>query len=75
MPTHGQQYERRLKNARFCPWCGTNSLVRDQFGDWENKLPAFICSVCHAGFTLSRSPRAEFALELFGRERRCRPKD
>lgn len=73
MPTRGHQHEKRLKMAKFCPWCGTPTLERDKFGDWANKAPAFICTVCRAGFMLSRSPRVEFAIEMFSRERQCRP--
>ena len=62
--------EQRLKAAKFCPWCGTQTLERDKFGDnWADKPPSFICTACRAGFTLTRSPRTEFAIELFSRER------
>lgn len=65
-----QQSERRLRAAKFCPWCGTATLKRDEYPEnWRDKPPAFICSTCNAGFTLNRSPRVEFAIELFSRER------
>lgn len=66
-----------LGQARFCPWCGTESLMRDYFNQSEthhaNSHVSFICTSCNRGFSINNSPRVMFAHRMIASERRIRP--
>lgn len=66
----------KLGKARFCPWCGTDSLVRDLFTvdtKSHHTHVSFICTVCCAGFSMRESPRAKFVNRMYALERKQRP--
>lgn len=66
----------KLGKARFCPWCGTDSLVRDTFsGDTqaEHTHVSYVCAVCCTGFSLRNSPRAMFVNRMYALDRKQRP--
>jgi hypothetical protein len=79
--------QKRYTDARFCPMCGVESLVRDDFRkdhgktmkdgrtSYHNKPAEFICTTCHCGFGLHQSLRSERAAELFAEHRKKRGPD
>lgn len=76
--------QRKFASAKFCPFCGTETLIRDEYrseGETDSKAahygrsayPEWICSICNVGFKLSPSRRHEHALALFKEHRKMRP--
>lgn len=75
MPKH-------FASARFCPWCGTESLKRDDYHlthpsnrqkpNPTSVPPEYVCLTCSVGFRLSASRRHEAANDLFAEHRRMR---
>lgn len=65
----------KLHKAQCCPWCGTRTLVRDNFNSegYAERGASFICTICSTGFLIRESPRAQFAKALFARDRQLRP--
>lgn len=66
----------KLHKAECCPWCGTRTLVRDNFNPASHSAyscVSYICTVCHAGFSLKESPRAQFVNRMYAAERMARP--
>ena len=85
MPTRGIGYafRQRPAQARFCPWCGVESLERDQYKRDRHSHgvgnggchPEFTCRTCGSGFELRNSNRADQAVALLRAESRLRPDD
>jgi hypothetical protein len=75
----GMWRERRaISAARFCPWCGVDSLMRHGNAD-KGKTSAddhrgveFWCTTCGSSFKLDRSNRYRQAVELQTDHRRLR---
>lgn len=68
----------KLGKARFCPWCATESLVRDTFsGDTQadHTHVSYVCTACCCGFSIRNSPRAMFVNRMYATERKQRPPD
>lgn len=63
-----------FKNLRFCPWCGTESVHRDQRPIESKKgKNDHICTVCGRGFSVGPSLRHQQANEYFKLHRQMRP--
>lgn len=73
---------KRFAAARFCPWCGSESIRRDDYHlshptkrQQKNPTcppPEFVCSSCGTGFRLSASRRHSDANDLFAMHRKMR---
>lgn len=65
----------KLHKAECCPWCGTRTLLRDNFHaeGYAERGASFICTTCSTGFLIRDSPRTQFAKALFARDRQLRP--
>lgn len=63
-----------LKNCRFCPKCGVESLDRDEYRSGRTKTgyPEFVCRTCGFAFRIHPSKRVEMADALFKDHRRMR---
>lgn len=75
----GFTHRQKVKNARFCPWCGVESLFRDDYEREVHNHAAnnpqgvdWICLACGVGFRLTNSFRANLALRLLRDERKRR---
>lgn len=80
-----QMKKRAFNNAVFCPFCGTETLDRDDYrrehgkcsangrSSYEYESPEYICRLCGIGFKLSASLRHEHARTLFAEHRKMRP--
>jgi hypothetical protein len=65
--SNNQYWSSKLRNVKFCPWCGCETLDRDQFcdeGEFQHKAPAFWCRSCLRGFSIDHSARVYYALNL-----------
>jgi len=77
--------KRLFTSARFCPWCGTETLERDEYQRehgrvsrdgrpaYEFGIPEYVCRICGAGFKLGPSMRHAHAVALFAEHRKMRP--
>ena len=68
----------KLHKAQCCPWCGTRTLVRDGFNPASHSAyncVSYICVLCHTGFSLRDSPRAQYVNRMYAIERAQRPPD
>src|SRR5687767_2007908 len=67
----------KLGRARFCPWCGTRTIERDNFNQSDTHHSdnhiSYVCTTCHTGFSLQNSPRVMFAHRMYAQERQLRP--
>lgn len=67
----------KLGRARYCPWCGTQTLERDRFNQNDTHHAdshiSYLCTTCQTGFSLYNSPRVMFAHRMFADDRQLRP--
>jgi hypothetical protein len=84
MPTRGRRFKDSLRAVKFCPWCGSNDIQRDDFNpaakkrDGEQRdhgLRAWVCSSCFQGYVVKLSPRAEYARYMIRQDAKLRPSD
>lgn len=62
----------RPSSARFCVFCGSDKIRRDDFGHPSGNAVAFLCEICNGGFRVSQSPRVAHALRIFKEHREFR---
>ena len=66
----------RYRDARFCPYCGAESLDRDRYGETLTKpryKNEFSCRACGVGIQISPSLRTQTANALAKSHRELRP--
>jgi hypothetical protein len=70
--------KQRFQDASYCPFCGTQALERDRYGEtlenprYKNE---FICSACGWGVQIMPSTRHQHAASLHRQHREQRPPD
>lgn len=81
LPRRGKRFSDSVRDVKFCPWCGIENLIKDEFNPAAKKangeyrktdLHAWICNACHRGFVVRPSPRAEFARHMMREDTRQR---
>jgi predicted RNA-binding Zn-ribbon protein involved in translation (DUF1610 family) len=62
----------KFHKAVFCPWCGVEGVVRDDYQNPNKCKVEFICPTCGVSYRLLDSTRRQAANHLFAEDRRLR---
>lgn len=82
MPTRGRRFKDSLRAVKFCPWCGSDDIQRDDFNpaaikkngeQRDHGLRAWVCNLCFQGYVVKLSPRAEYARHMIREQAKLRP--
>ena len=66
----GIRFNNEFGKGRFCPWCSTETLMRDIYQVTPH--PEYFCTLCGMGFRIEPSSRYQQACKYFKLERKKR---
>lgn len=62
----------KFHKAVFCPWCGVEGVMRDNYQNEHGDKVEFICPTCGVAYRLSESSRRQAVNHIFAEERKMR---